>query len=202
MNLKKHKHKIPLKTRIFTYGVTATLLTIIVLSLLWKLRHDETELKQIKLNQAYAQDISKVKSYMMGKNKKLWPSLAEELAVAVVRASYKYGVPLDIFVATRMVESEANPFAVSNTGAAGLGQMDFSAFTEEYPVKHEYQKYDPTYNSECTAHLLSSLIRKHGLKKALALYNIGEGNYRKGVRTNYVAKVFAEASAFRYANED
>lgn len=184
------------RTRYFAYGVTFALLTCASVGYATKWRADEVEIGKLRQAQAVSQEVLRVKAFYQAKNPKLWDSLALELASATVDAARFYQVPLDVQVAVNTCESEASPFAQSPTGAKGLGQVDFDAWKEELG---QGNPYEPRFNQRGTAYILAVSIQKHGLKKGLEIYNLGEGNYRNGKRNRqYVLRVFEQASEFRY----
>lgn len=140
-------------------------------------------------------DVAKVKAFYMKQNPRLWDSLASEMAEATVAAVNTYEVPLSIQVGVNIKESEVHPFAVSRTGAKGMGQVDFEANKEELG---EGNPYEPSFNQDCSARLLKQKIKQYGVNKGLEIYNVGEGNYKKGTRNKkYVAHVLANARNFK-----
>jgi hypothetical protein len=140
-------------------------------------------------------DVTKVKSFYKKHNPKLWDSLAEEMAVATVEAAGTHEVPLSIQVGVNIKESDVHPFAKSVTGAKGMGQVDFKANKEELG---EGNPYEPTYNQKSSAFLLKNKIKVYGVNKGLEIYNVGEGNYKKGIRNKkYVAQVLRNAAEFK-----
>lgn len=133
----------------------------------------------------------KVKEYYQEQNPKLWDGLAEYQAAATLKASRKHNVKLSLLVGVVTAESNANPFAVSRTGAKGPGQVDFKAHGDRFSnIKSESDKFDPEKNIDCAAELLKEYTEKYGTVGGLQAYNIGETAYRKGKRNmRYVAKV-------------
>lgn len=77
------------------------------------------------------------------------------------------------------IESEFNPFAKSNKGAKGLGQ-----------ILYKKTKMDIARNTQDTIDLLKLYYDKFGSEDAAIMaYNLGETNYRKGARNyKYLAK--------------
>lgn len=144
-------------------------------------------------------EVQKVKTYYMLTNEKLWGELAEYLAVATVKASIKHKVDLKLLVGVIEKESEAYPFAVSSTGAAGMGQVDFKAHADRFPqIASKRDKFDPMKNIDCTAELLAESISKHGLRNGLHVYNVGSGAFARGERNlKYVKAVLNNAKKFR-----
>jgi Ni/Co efflux regulator RcnB len=144
--------------------------------------------------------VTKVATWYMEKNPRLWLSLALYMAEATVAASEEYKVPLKIMVGVITKESEANPFAKSFTGAAGTSQIDFKAHKDTFPtIKTARDRYDPKYNTMCGAYLMQDYIKKYGVKNALHAYNLGENAFKKGKRNpNYVRDVLSNASDFEF----
>lgn len=193
--VKPKHHFWTLKRKVFTIGALSAIIVFSFVAAANRFQKDEAELKQLRQNK----DVLKVQQFAMFKEPRLWPKLAEEIALAEVKASVAYCVPLELLVGVQCKEGNMYPFALSKTGAAGGHQVDFEANKEEFPVKYEWQKYQPEYNASCSAWMLSRLIRKHGVKKALMLYNLGEGNYKKGMRADkYYQDVLALSGEFRY----
>lgn len=153
------------------------------------------EVKVVVVKNKTTTDIAKVKAFYRKQNPRLWDSLATEMAGATVSAVNANDVPLSLQVGVNQRESEMHPFATSRTGAKGMGQVDFEANKEELG---EGNPYEPVYNQECSAKLLKAKIKQYGVTKGLEIYNVGEGNYKKGVRNKkYVAQVLANASNFK-----
>ena len=154
---------------------------------------DKAQLSQLKQSN---RNTLKLAVYIQYKNPKVWPSLATEIATGIVTAASQHKVPLDILVGLVEHESGFNVFAVSKTNAAGLAQVDFDAWKEEFKVSN---KYEPSVNVQCGAWILAKHIHEVKLKKGLQIYNSGIGNYRKGVISkDYVSKVYEYASEYRY----
>lgn len=146
-----------------------------------------------------SKDVVKVKAYYKKYNPRLWDSLAEEMAEATVTAAKQYKVPLSIQVGVNIKESEVHPFAVSRTGAKGMGQVDFDANREELGSGNPFE---PLYNQQCSAYLLQQKIKQYGVNKGLEIYNVGEGNYKRGTRNpSYVRKVLSYANKFKSFKE-
>jgi len=77
-----------------------------------------------------------------------------------------------------------------------MGQVDFRAWREELGVGNPFE---PRFNQRGVGYVLSLNIRTYGLKKGLQVYNLGEGNYKRGKRNlRYVTRVFEQASEYRY----
>lgn len=141
------------------------------------------------------QNTARVKSFYKKHNPKLWDSLAEEMAEATVAAVDLHDVPLSIQVGVNIKESDVHPFAKSVTGAKGMGQVDFAANREDLG---EGNPYEPAYNQKSSAFLLKQKIKLYGVNKGLEIYNVGEGNYKKGRRNKkYVAQVLHNAAEFK-----
>ena len=76
---------------------------------------------------------------------------------ALVRASAKWNVPLDLLAAQLDVESNFNPFAVSPAGARGLAQFT-PGTAETYGLK---DPFDGTASIEAQAHLMHDLLTRY-----------------------------------------
>lgn len=189
------------RNRCFFTGVLVTALIASTISYAQRYRADEVEIQRLRQEQLAEkqqnqQDVQKVKNFYLKKNPRLWDSLALEMAEATVAAAKHHQVPLEIQVAVNACESEIHPFAVSPTGAKGLGQVDFNVWREELG---DGNPFEPTYNQRGVSYVLSRNLRLYGLKKGLEIYNLGEGNFKRGKRARqYVSRVFEQASEFRY----
>ena len=112
---------------------------------------------------------------------------------ALVRASAKWNVPLDLLAAQLDVESNFNPFAVSPAGARGLAQFT-PGTAETYGLK---DPFDGTASIEAQAHLMHDLLTRYKMAAlALAAYNAGSGAVDRaggippfGETQGYVARV-------------
>lgn len=160
-----------------------------------KLREEEKELIVLKQEQSTSKEAVKIKKYIQSKNPKIWDSLALDMANSYLSKSKKYNVSVDLLVGKDWVESNFNIFARSNAGAKGLGQLNDSAWKDVLPKGNPYE---PSYNIDSCAKVMSFYTTKYGLNKGLELYNVGEGNYKKGVRNPlYVTKVLSSAYEFK-----
>ncbi len=91
---------------------------------------------------------------------------------ALVRASGRWNVPVELLAAQLYAESGFNPFAVSPTGAHGLAQFE-PGTARAYGLA---DPFDGTASIDAQAHLMHDLLAKYGTAAlALAAYNAGEG---------------------------
>lgn len=186
-----------------TYLIVGVILGMLGMWTTVKASYISNEVKEyqvIKSQIELTKQANKVKCYIQDNNRKIWNKLAEEMAIAYVTASKKYNIPLEILIGKDQVESEFRIFAESSKGAVGVGQLDHKAWRDVLP---EGNPYDPSYNIDSCARVLSFEFKKHGIRKGLEMYNVGIGNYTKGVRNRaYVSKVLSAASEFRYYKGD
>lgn len=160
------------------------------------MNYEVAQYRTIKANVEMTQETEQIAAYIKENNGKVWDKLSEEMAIAYFTASKKYGIPVSILIGKDQTESGFNVFAKSKTGAKGVGQLDHGAWKDVLP---EGNPYDPSYNIDSCARVLAFQIKKHGVKKGLEYYNVGEGNYKKGIRNPaYARKVLSAASEFRY----
>jgi soluble lytic murein transglycosylase-like protein len=91
---------------------------------------------------------------------------------ALVRASAKWNVPVELLAAQLYDESNFNPFAVSGAGARGLAQ-----FTPGTALAYGLaDPFDGAASIEAQAHLMHDLLAKFKTAAlALAAYNAGPG---------------------------
>jgi soluble lytic murein transglycosylase-like protein len=90
----------------------------------------------------------------------------------VYAAEAQYGLPTGLLDALIWTESRYNPFAVSGTGAAGLGQLMPKTARELGVVN----RFDPRANLWAAARYLRQMLDKFGVVHlAVAAYNAGPG---------------------------
>ena len=110
--------------------------------------------------------------------------LSRDMAEMVLAKAKKYGI--DPNIAMRMVrqESQFNPKAESNAGAAGLTQL-LPATAKEMGMSPE-DRYDPEKSLEGGFKYLNKLRNRYGgdYEKALAAYNWGQGHVNKHLAKN------------------
>jgi Transglycosylase SLT domain/D-alanyl-D-alanine carboxypeptidase len=91
---------------------------------------------------------------------------------ALVRASAKWNVPIELLAAQLFAESNFNPFAVSRAGAQGLAQ--FTPGTAKAYGLHD--PFDGEASIDAQAHLMHDLLARYKTAAlALAAYNAGSG---------------------------
>lgn len=125
-------------------------------------------------------------------NNKLPDREARLYAKSLLDSCEKYGVAAKLFISLILVESGANPFAVSSAGALGLCQI--MPFHLDMLVKHgifnnERDFYDGVKSIEGGVFIFANNMKwaNNDPLKALGAYNAGKGNWRAGL--NYAAKV-------------
>lgn len=96
------------------------------------------------------------------------------LAEKTAQASIKSGVPANLIAGLIATESTCNPLAVSNKGAIGLMQVVPKTWAKSYDFT-KINLFNPDDNMEVGTKILADLIKKFGLKNALAHY-YGTGN--------------------------
>lgn len=89
---------------------------------------------------------------------------------ALVRASAKWNVPVELLAAQLYAESNFNPFARSPAGAEGLAQLE-PGTARAYGLR---DPFDGAASIEAQAHLMHDLLARYGTAAlALAAYNAG-----------------------------
>jgi soluble lytic murein transglycosylase-like protein len=89
---------------------------------------------------------------------------------ALVRASTKWNVPVELLAAQLYAESNFNPFAISRAGAKGLAQFT-EATARAYGLSNPF---DGAASIDAQAHLMHDLLAKYKTAAlALAAYNAG-----------------------------
>ena len=96
------------------------------------------------------------------------------LAEKTANASIKSGVPANLIAGLIATESTCNPLAVSNKGAIGLMQVVPKTWSKSYDFT-KINLFNPDENMEVGTKILADLIKRYGLKNALAHY-YGTGN--------------------------
>jgi soluble lytic murein transglycosylase-like protein len=138
-------------------------------------------------------------------NKKLKAGVVQEIAVAILRAGFKYNLDPRFIAAIIAVESDFDVYCLSGSGAMGLGQlMPFNL--KEAGITNAW---NPTQNVMGTAKLLRGHLndykgRKDATLLAVAAYNAGPGAVRRaGYKVpngkqvqRYVWKVYYRYKAF------
>ncbi|MCS7209618.1 MAG: transglycosylase SLT domain-containing protein, partial [Fimbriimonadales bacterium] len=95
--------------------------------------------------------------FIRGRNPRLSPEMADQIAWAILRFSAHYGVDPRFIVAIVLVESGFNPDATSPKGAAGLGQLMPSTARGLGVV----DPYDPIQNLHGTVKLVRGHLEKY-----------------------------------------
>jgi transglycosylase-like protein with SLT domain/D-alanyl-D-alanine carboxypeptidase-like protein/putative Flp pilus-assembly TadE/G-like protein len=118
---------------------------------------------------------------------------------AVVNASAKWNVPVELLAAQLHAESNFNPFAVSPAGARGIAQFT-PGTADAYGLR---DPFDGRASIDTQAHLMHDLLSKYKTAAlALAAYNAGSGAVDRygGIppfaeTQGYVARVLGLTSA-------
>ena len=94
----------------------------------------------------------------------------------VSAAEARHALPAGLLDALIWTESRYNPFAVSNAGAAGLGQL-MPGTARDLGV---FDRFDPKENVSGAARYLKQMLDRFGMVHlALAAYNAGPGAVQK-----------------------
>lgn len=113
--------------------------------------------------------------------------------------SRRTGIPGHIIRGLIMTESSGRPGVVSSAGAVGLMQVKPSTAA---PYVGAGNLKDPATNIYAGTSYLADLLKRYGgdMNAALQAYNVGPGNFAKGMRNNYPGKVLSEAAQFTTRN--
>ncbi|MEA2425364.1 MAG: hypothetical protein QOH13_1774, partial [Thermoleophilaceae bacterium] len=96
----------------------------------------------------------------------------EQWRDALVRASAKWNVPVELLAAQLHAESNFNPFAVSPAGAKGIAQFT-PGTANAYGLR---DPFDGEASIDAQAHLMHDLLARYKTAAlALAAYNAGSG---------------------------
>ena len=111
----------------------------------------------------------------------------------IYKKSFQYGFRPELVLGMVKVESDYNPRAVSNRGAYGLMQVNFSVWKNELSIDKK-RIFDIDYNIELGLQILKRyyLESKGNIFRALHLYNNG---YKYNNRS-YVGKVKSQLGKF------
>lgn len=109
------------------------------------------------------------------------------------------GIPGHIIRGLIMTESSGRPGVVSSAGAVGLMQVKPSTAA---PYVGDGNLKDPATNIYAGTSYLADLLKRYAgdMNAALQAYNVGPGNFAKGMRNNYPGKVLSEAAQFTTRN--
>lgn len=105
----------------------------------------------------------------------------------------QYGIPQSVLFGVISQESNWNPYAVGDNGAAyGFGQLHAGAASDV-----GVNRFDPLGNLQGTAAYLSQQFKRFGnWTDALGAYNQGAGNYNNSSALNYASSVLDKAKQF------
>lgn len=136
------------------------------------LRESATACRTIALSAA--EESTALASYIVSQNSRISPSVAMEEAVAFLRYSSLYGVPLDIAVAVANTESHFKPQAKSSHGSLGVMQVTWRVHKDllsPYGFNSADDLHDPSLGIKAGCILLSRYIQSNSdLKTALGRY--------------------------------
>lgn len=144
-------------------------------------------------------DQDKLISFMMHRNYKLYPQLANLIVKASEDASEKYGIPQLVIISTIDIESDYRPSIVSSAGAVGLMQVLPKVWTEKKDfdknlinagiVKNKKELYDPYKNIMAGTYILKhyyDIAVKDGKKNPL---DIALTRYLGGTKNEHYANL-------------
>ncbi len=123
-------------------------------------------------------------SAVMGREEKaLKPAVVE-----IKKSAKEHGVPPTLLAAVIELESGFNQAAVSSTGAIGLSQIMPNVWSGVCKKLSTIPG-----NVDCGARVLKGYYESAGSwEKALALYNVGPGNYQRSSRSRAVGSQYAK----------
>jgi len=122
-------------------------------------------------------------------------SFCGELKACFLKASLKYGVPLELLLAIAKTESNFNPYAINRNrnGSKDIGIMQINTanvplLIREGIIKNKNELFNPCKNIEAGAYILKRCLDTYGLNwRGVDCYN--KGRKAKG-RGGYVWKVY------------
>jgi len=132
-------------------------------------------------------------NYILEKNRKVFPALAEMIVDSTLVASKKYGIPAGVLIALMDVESDYNYQVVSEADAVGLTQVHIDTWVNTDNDKENLIKlgvldskddlYDPHKNIMAGGYILSKYLNhakdkqfENPVKYALTRYYGGNEN--------------------------
>lgn len=134
------------------------------------------------------------------RTKPLTVSQVLDVVDTIVDQSHRSGIPVSITLGILEVESEFIPWAVSNKGAKGLGQLMPATFAAYTPVKDSKAIFDPILNIRSSVLYIEKLKIQFGdWRRTLKAYYGGEGlanNTKNKDLDVYVTAVLKRASEF------
>jgi len=95
-------------------------------------------------------------------------------------AALNESVDPEVMASIIAVESACNPYAVSNKGAVGLGQINVAVWRKTYDFQEQVNLFNPLDNLKITAKILSGLINTYGVREAVYRYQgtgVGDPQY-------------------------
>ena len=168
----------------------------------------ELNMKIDALNTKYSNVISytakAMEEYILTKNKKVFPELADIIVSEIFKQERKYNFPPGIIISIIDVESDFNIYDVSNKGAIGLMQSNYKQWMEQLKkhkiIEYVYDLYDPRKNIRAGAYILDYYYKKNNYndKKTLQAYfgnKDGNSYYKK------ILKAFGEWWMFLFRND-
>ena len=122
-----------------------------------------------------------INSYILSRNRKVYPKLAAEITDYILEYSEKYSIKSAIVVSVMDVESTYNYSVVSDKEAIGLMQVVYKYWKDDQDIKEfikqEKDLFDPELNIRAGCLILSKLKKQHkDIKKYLNAY-YGEPGY-------------------------
>ena len=124
-------------------------------------------------------------SYVMMRNKKVYPKLAQEITDYVIEYSEKYNVNEHLIISMMDVESNYNYADVSKKNAVGLMQIVFDSWKDDQDfrkiISEERDLFDPKLNIEAGCLIVKKLKKKHknNIRDYLNAYYGGTGYFEK-----------------------
>ena len=137
-------------------------------------------------------------NFISRQNQRLSYQQAREISSGIAEMSRSFAIDPQLLSSLVAVESSFNPYAISTSGAVGLGQLKPS--TAQWLGIED--PFDPRQNLYGTAKYLRFLLSKYNgsVNHALAAYYKGQGTIdREGIdsdATYYIGKVNRKLSQF------
>ncbi|MEN8152682.1 MAG: lytic transglycosylase domain-containing protein [Acidobacteriota bacterium] len=144
-----------------------------------ELETDRKELKKVEL--------LKYKEMLMNKKHPIFSKIMD----VVFKKSKEYKIDPNIIMGLIQVESNFKPYAVSNRGAYGLMQVNYSVWKKELNINTE-KIFDIEYNIDLGIRILRMYIdeSKGDILRALHLYNNGYLYNNEAYKYKVISTVF------------
>ena len=173
----------------------------------------ETVVEEASLNAfvhiPLSQETQDMIEFIMHRNYKIYPGMAEEIAIATVKASVEFNVPSNILLAIMDIESDYRYDAVSKATAVGLMQIHVATWLDSKNKINLMQAgiadskkdlFDPDTNIRAGAYILQMYMKEGIRKKEANHVQYAATRYFGGTKNTYYAKLIAALGEYQIFN--